>query len=67
MPTSAASLASTALPPDIEGKKALATDWFADLRDRICAVFEEIEDEGAPAAGMEPGAFRADAVAARRP
>ena len=57
MPTSAASLASTALPPDIEGKKALATDWFADLRDRICAVFEEIEDEGAPAAGLEPGRF----------
>ena len=57
MPTSAASLASTALPPDIEGKKALAADWFADLRDRICAVFEEIEDEGAPAAGMEPGRF----------
>ena len=57
MPTSAASLAPTALPPDLDGKKALAADWFAELRDRICAVFEEIEDEGAAAAGQEAGRF----------
>ncbi|MCB2081500.1 MAG: oxygen-dependent coproporphyrinogen oxidase [Hyphomicrobiales bacterium] len=32
------------LPPDIEGKKALASAWFHDLRDQICAAFESLED-----------------------
>jgi coproporphyrinogen III oxidase len=29
----------------IEDRKAQAAAWFADLRDRICAAFEAIEDE----------------------
>lgn len=33
----------TAPPPD--DRKAFARAWFEDLRDRICAEFEKIEDE----------------------
>lgn len=33
----------TAPPPD--DRKAFACAWFEDLRDRICAEFEKIEDE----------------------
>ncbi|MBU6444454.1 MAG: oxygen-dependent coproporphyrinogen oxidase [Alphaproteobacteria bacterium] len=43
----------------IEERKARARAWFEELRDRICAAFEAIEDE-APAAvsgGLPPGRF----------
>jgi len=32
---------------DAAARKARAAAWFADLRDRICAAFEAIEDDGA--------------------
>ena len=37
------------LPPGAssEQQKASARAWFAELRDRICTAFEEIEDESA--------------------
>jgi coproporphyrinogen III oxidase len=37
----------TTLPdaPTLADRKARAADWFRDLRDRICAEFERIEDE----------------------
>lgn len=45
MTSFAADLARTGLPSALEEKKATAATWFADLRDRICADFERIEDE----------------------
>ncbi len=45
--------------PTSETRRAAARTWFESLRDRICAAFEEIEDElsGGPHAGLEPGRF----------
>lgn len=48
----------TALPPDIDKKKRQASDWFSDLRDRICETFETLEDEAdAERFPGEPGRF----------
>jgi coproporphyrinogen III oxidase len=44
-------LAATSLPDDLETLKATASRWFAELRDRIAAAFETIEDE---AEGLVP-------------
>jgi coproporphyrinogen III oxidase len=40
-------------------RRERAADWFAALRDRICAAFEAIEDEyaGPDAGAMPPGRF----------
>ncbi len=41
-----------------ESRKERAAAWFAELRDRFCAAFEALEDEGdAPADGAPPGRF----------
>ncbi|ODT65304.1 MAG: coproporphyrinogen III oxidase [Pelagibacterium sp. SCN 63-23] len=43
---------------DIDTKKSLASAWFRDLRDRICAELETIEAEvTGPNADMPPGRF----------
>ncbi|MDW3205122.1 MAG: oxygen-dependent coproporphyrinogen oxidase [Alphaproteobacteria bacterium] len=44
----------------LDDKKTKASDWFATLRDRICAEFETLETElgdGMPHAELEPGRF----------
>ena len=48
----------TADPIVAETRKAQAVDWFAVLRDRICAAFETIEDEYAAARAAEDTAGR---------
>ena len=48
------------MPDQLEEKKARASAWFADLRDRITAAFEAIEDDlpaGLPFADEAPGRF----------
>jgi coproporphyrinogen III oxidase len=46
-----------AVPADREARMAAAAQWFEELRTRICAAFEAIEDELAegPHAGLPPG------------
>jgi coproporphyrinogen III oxidase len=43
---------------DIDSRKARASAWFEELRDRICAAFEAIEQNyKGPFADREPGKF----------
>lgn len=42
----------------IESRKQIARGWFEDLRNQICAAFEELEDSvGAPNDSGKPGRF----------
>ncbi len=53
------SSASLQIAPPHEGMREAAQAWFENLRDRICAAFEAIEDDG-------PGASPPGASTARR-
>ena len=44
-------LQASQVEPSILEKKKEASDWFRNLREDICAVFEEIEDAGKSADG----------------
>ncbi len=55
-------MTAPAAPSSSPDQRARAASWFGELRDRICAAFETIEDEleaAAPAlaAGRPPGRF----------
>jgi coproporphyrinogen III oxidase len=44
--------------PDLDERKARTRAWFEELRDRLCAAFEQIEDDyGGPLRHMIPGRF----------
>lgn len=53
---------ATPLPDaaELDTRKSRASDWFRELRDRICAAFERLEtelDDGQPHADLAPGQF----------
>lgn len=41
----------------MEYKRKVTSEWFEDLRNRICAIYEEIETEYAKLKGLVPGKF----------
>ena len=41
----------------VDDRKRRASQWFAELRDRLCAAFEAIEDEYTGAPDQPPGRF----------
>ncbi len=48
------------LPSDIESKKTAAEQWFQNLRNQICARFEQLEEElEGPFSEHAPGKFEA--------
>jgi len=51
--------AATTGPGDDAARRLRAAGWFEDLRDRVCAAFERIEDaqSSGPFAGLPPGRF----------
>ena len=52
-------LANATMPSDIEARKATAAAWFTELRNRICAAFEAIEDDVAgPLSDRPAGRFQ---------
>ena len=56
-------------PPPHEAMKQAARAWFETLRDRICAAFEAIEDEGTgshPAGRFERKAWSRPTEASKR-
>ncbi|WP_319775414.1 oxygen-dependent coproporphyrinogen oxidase [Breoghania sp.] len=52
------------IPEGIEDKKQEAAAWFRSLRDKICAMFEELEDEvgtrGGPQGDLPAARFKRD-------
>ena len=44
-------MTASQIEPSMIQKKREAEDWFSDLRDQICSVFEGIENEGNKAGG----------------
>ena len=51
------SLTASQTEPSLSHKKREAVDWFRNLRDEICTVFEALEDSGNRADG-EAGRFK---------
>lgn len=43
---------------ELEERKRRAAEWFAELRDRLCAAFEAVEDEYTGAPDRSPGRFQ---------
>lgn len=52
-----AKLLDSVLPDNIDAKKQAAAQWFAQLRDRICKSFEDLEDELVASSDTAAGRF----------